>query len=313
MTQPTLNWKRGPVDERDFISKRQTTAPTELPDEFQLPVDIPIYDQQNLGSCVSNSTCVCYRFEAWQLHNTFGFEPSRLFLYYNTREIEGTIYEDSGAYIRDAFKALNKKGLCEEQYFPYIESTFTDAPTQQAYKNGLKYQTLEYARVNQTVDAIRDVLCSGAAVTFGFDVYDSFFDENKWVDNVMPIPKKGEELLGGHAISCIGFSVEKQAFLIQNSWGEDWGDNGLFWMPFDFVISEHCDDFWCIEKINILEDTVEPDPQTPFDTVKELFTEDLILDASKSTIQHLAGVVGCSLKGTFRSKLAKQLAQFLYK
>ena len=40
------------------------------------------------------------------------FMPSRLFIYYNEREIEGTINEDSGAMIRDGIKSVNKQGVC---------------------------------------------------------------------------------------------------------------------------------------------------------------------------------------------------------
>ena len=215
--QYKLNWKPSPFDPRDFKSERHNRVVGQiLPAEFMLP-RVSVYDQKNLGSCTSNSGCLCYKFEAFQLNKSV--EPSRLFLYYNTREIEGTVNEDSGAYIRDVFKALNKRGLCEEKYFPYVESTFKNKPSQEAYDNGLKYQTVKYTAVPKDLTQIKQTIYSGAVVSFGFTVYSSFFGSWDRSTGVMPIPKKGERIEGGHATSLIGWSDSKKCFIVQNSWG----------------------------------------------------------------------------------------------
>jgi len=215
--QYKLNWKPSPFDPRDFKSERHNRVVGQiLPAEFMLP-RVSVYDQRNLGSCTSNSGCLCYKFEAFQLNKSI--EPSRLFLYYNTREIEGTVNEDSGAYIRDVFKALNKRGLCEEKYFPYVESTFKNKPSQEAYDNGLKYQTVKYTAVPKDLTQIKQTIYSGAVVSFGFTVYSSFFGSWDRSTGVMPIPKKGERIEGGHATSLIGWFDSKKCFIVQNSWG----------------------------------------------------------------------------------------------
>ena len=59
------------------------------------------------------------------------------------------------------------------------------------------------------------------------------------------MPKENEEVLGGHAIMAVGYDIQKKVFIIQNSWGDKWGDNGYFYMPFDFITNkEWCSDFW---------------------------------------------------------------------
>lgn len=259
-----LNWVPSPFDARDFKSERHLSAPVTLPTEFSLSIKVPVYDQLDLGSCTSNSGSVCYRHEYAEVKGNFTFEPSRLFLYYNTREIEGTVNEDSGAYIRDVFKALNKKGLCEEKYFPYKVNTFKNKPTQDAYDNGLRYQTVRYAAVPKNLTQIKQTLVSGAAISFGFLVYDSFFGNWDRTTGDMPIPKKGERIQGGHAVTIVGYSDAKQAFYIQNSWGTGWGKDGYFWMPYSFAVSNNADDFWCIEEIkvnNLPEPIPEPEPE----------------------------------------------------
>ncbi len=39
--------------------------------------------------------------------------------------------------------------------------------------------------------------------------------------------------VGGHAVALIGFDDFRRAWLIKNSWGEDWGENGFAWVSYD--------------------------------------------------------------------------------
>ena len=255
-----LNWKKGPQDSRDYKSVRHLSAPVELPSEFELDRQIPIYDQEDIGSCVSNSACACYRYEHAQVTGDFKFDPSRLFEYYNARKLQGWENEDSGAYIRDGFKAMNKWGLANESKWPYVTRDFAKNPPADVYNDGLNNVTVKYAAVEQKESTIKQTLLSGAAVSFGFNVYSSFMYGSWQYQSpaIMPIPKKSEEFLGGHAVTIIGFSDSKKAFLIQNSWGTDWGNNGKFWMPYSFVLNtSECDDFWAIETIKT---STSPDP-----------------------------------------------------
>lgn len=251
MSEFKLNWKPSPYDSRDLETERplKLTA-VKIPVKFELPIQVPIYDQKTLGSCTSNSGCVCYRYEVRE--RLKDFEPSRLFLYYNTRVLEGTQNEDSGAYIRDVFKSLSKSGLAAEKTWPYDINKFTQQPPTEAFDEGRKHLVTKYAKVKQTRLDIQSVLLSGACVSFGFTVYESFMS-GKWASKTgkMPIPKKGEEILGGHAVTIIGWDNRRKSFLIQNSWGESWGQNGKFWMPYTFLLdSDMANDFWCIEEIS---------------------------------------------------------------
>lgn len=196
-----LNWKPSPKDERDFKSLRFLASPVKLPAEFELDRKIPVYNQGGIGSCTSNSACSCFRYEVAQITNNFEFEPSRLFQYYNTRKLQGWENEDSGGYIRDAFKAMNKWGLCFELLWPYQDTlqALVKEPNKQAYENGSKNIAVKYARVDQNEIKIKQTLLSGAAVSFGFMVYSSFYGSWSETTGMMPIPKKSEQLLGGHA------------------------------------------------------------------------------------------------------------------
>lgn len=279
-----LNWKKGPEDSRDYKSVRRLSAPVELPSEFELEKQIPIYDQYDIGSCVANSAASCYRFESAQVIGNFSFNPSRLFVYYNARKLQGWEREDSGAYIRDGFKAMNKWGLANENVWPYVTRDFAKEPTSQVYSDGLNNVIVKYARVEQTETALKETLLTGAAVSFGFNVYNSFMS-GTWdtTTGMMPLPKSTERVIGGHAVTIIGYNDAKKAFLIQNSWGTSWGLKGKFWMPYSFLLDgSECDDFWAIETIKIAGvDPVNPNPPTPPSEIDWLSAAKILFKADK--------------------------------
>ena len=61
------------------------------------------------------------------------------------------------------------------------------------------------------------------------------------------MPKPQEKVLGGHAVMAVGYDDSKQAVLVRNSWGTDWGIRGYFYMPYGYITNANlCDDFWTI-------------------------------------------------------------------
>merc|ERR1712023_266794 len=91
----------------------------------------------------------------------------------------------------------------------------------------------------------------GKPVVFGFTVYSSFESEEVASTGVMPMPQPDEKVLGGHAVMACGFDDEKQAVLVRNSWGKSWGEEGYFWMPYEFISNRDlADDFWMVETID---------------------------------------------------------------
>jgi hypothetical protein len=60
-----------------------------------------VYDQGKLGSCTANAIGFCYHFDELKQDEASPFQPSRLFIYYNERNMEGHVDTDSGAEIHD--------------------------------------------------------------------------------------------------------------------------------------------------------------------------------------------------------------------
>ena len=97
---------------------------------------------------------------------------------------------------------------------------------------------------------LRSCLASGFPFVFGFSVYSSFMSDEVKQTGIMPMPEEDEDMLGGHAVMAAGYDNDTRMFLIRNSWGKKWGDNGYFWMPYDYVSkTNNCSDFWTIRLV----------------------------------------------------------------
>lgn len=213
----------------------------------------PVLDQGDLGSCVANSVSSAVRF-ALRKQKSRDFQPSRLFIYYNARALEGQEKEDSGAYIRDGFKTINKDGACVETSWKYDIAKFADKPPARAYKTAETHQAIEYSSVDQTLSQLKGCIADGFPFVFGFTVYESF--RRIGADGVMSYPQQSEQILGGHAVCAVGYDDDRQAFIIRNSWGSGWADHGDFYMPYSVITNRDlASDFWSVRLIENKEKT----------------------------------------------------------
>jgi C1A family cysteine protease len=179
------------------------------------------------------------------------FTPSRLFIYYNERVMEGTVESDSGAQIRDGIKSVSHLGDCPEQDCPYDISKFAQRPSAKAYKEALKYKAVSYSRLVPTLNQLQGCLASGYPFVFGFTVYESFESQEVANTGLVPMPASSEPVLGGHAVLAVGYDDAAQRFIVRNSWGRDWGQQGYFTMPYPYLTSSSLsDDFWTIRLIS---------------------------------------------------------------
>ena len=197
------------------------------------------------GNCTANAIGFAYQYCAIAQQNMLQFMPSRLFIYYNEREMEGTVDEDAGAHIRDGMKTINREGVCDEKKWPYVVKRFAVKPPPACYGEASTRKSIKYSRVILELDAIKYALSQGFPVIFGFYVYESFGNIGK--DGMMPLPKPGERFRGGHAVAAVGYT--ETHLIVRNSWGNSWGDNGYFYMPQEYVTSDNTADYWALTKI----------------------------------------------------------------
>lgn len=201
------------------------------------------------GNCTANALGAAYQFEQIKQKKK-DFIPSRLFIYYNERAMEGTINEDAGAMIRDGIKTMVKEGVCPETMWEYIENRFRTKPNEECYKTALDNQVLEYLRISPSLYDIKHCLNEGYPISFGFMIYDSFMTEEVARTGIAKMPKSYERCIGGHAVLAVGYDDSKEALIVRNSWGKEWGIDGYFYLPYGFITNSNLsNDFWTIRLV----------------------------------------------------------------
>jgi C1A family cysteine protease len=249
-TKRVFGWKKNPIDERDF--KFSMAMPRQLPPLVDLSNLLPpCFDQGQLSSCTGNATAAAIQFDEIKQKGIIPEQapiPSRLFIYYTGRVLEGSQDADNGCCIRDIVKAVNITGFPPEALWDYVESNVDVEPPRIAYSVAIEHCIKVYKNVNQTIQDLKICLVSGYPIIFGMQVFPSIAEAE--TSGILPMPKEGEFAEGGHCVLIVGYDDSKQAFLVRNSWGTQWGQNGYFWASYSYILNPNlCSDFTCINSI----------------------------------------------------------------
>ena len=242
-----FGWVPDLPDARDYLYSAPEPVLAQLPRQVDLREQCPpVYDQGQLGSCTANAIGAAFEFDQLK-QGLSDFTPSRLFIYYNERAMEGTIDTDSGAMIRDGMKSVHRLGVCTEDTWPYDIAKFTDRPSDDAYTEAKDHQALVYRRVTNRLHQMQACLAQGFPFVFGFTVYESFESEEVARTGEVPLPPRSEQVIGGHAVVAVGYDDASQRFIVRNSWGTGWGMDGYCTMPYGYLTDPQlASDFWAI-------------------------------------------------------------------
>ncbi|GAC1359236.1 MAG: C1 family peptidase [Vulcanimicrobiaceae bacterium] len=248
-----FGYHRDEADARDhaFVPDPQHAAA--LPAHVDLsssPYEPPIYDQKPLASCSAHAIGAMLAFVCAK-EGRGPLTPSRLFIYFNERKLENTIPKDCGAQIRDGMKSIATFGVCDEAHWGYDAAKFADLPPQDpCYTNALQYRAINYFRILGGLPALKACLAAGYPFVFGMSVYSNLSTPQVAQTGVATLPGADDTLLGGHAVTAVGYDDAQQTFRIRNSAGTGWGMKGYFTLPYTFLESSHlADDFWTLRSL----------------------------------------------------------------
>jgi C1A family cysteine protease len=255
MTKHIYNCRPSLKDPRSKLFSARLAYPPQdrppLPNRIDLRCGLPVFDQGKLGSCTANALAAAFQF---QLHDQGlnGITPSRLFIYFNERNMEGTTSTDAGASLSDGIKVLSTVGVCDETNWPYDVTKFADRPTDAAYALAVNAEATQFESI-QSGDLYAACACLAAGNPFvmGITLFNSFESDDVAKTGRVPMPDQSEPMLGGHALLVVGYDTDGEVFIVQNSWSDQWGDKGFCYVPFEYV-RQGAWDLWTIQKVQEL-------------------------------------------------------------
>jgi len=244
-----IKFKNNLLDINKFKARIQTNV-SKVWNDYKISQTIPasvsidnyrtfIYNQGNLGSCTANAFCGAYRVMCIIQKKNTSFIPSRLFFYYKERLVENDVAHDSGADIIDGLKYTKYYGVCSELLWPYVESKFAIKPPVTCDINALQNKIVNYSIIKidkNLLNNIKQLINNKSPVMIAILVYTSFFSNDTIYKGIVTIPnKKTEQLLGGHEMYLTGYNDNTKLFICVNSWGKSWGNNGICYIPYDYL------------------------------------------------------------------------------
>lgn len=256
MPQHRYGWRPSAPDSRNFTTavsdEEVAAAPAEYDPRGQDTAP-SVVNQLQIGSCTGNAFRTAMLRALLLAGKELPEDLSRLHIYGGERNREGTFPEDSGAIGHDAFKFARKEGIALESAWPYGDgSTFnSEADFEKAQRAAVKYKIKQYSHPHPDAETFKAVLASGRYIAFGFSVYESFESAQVAETGIVPLPKRGEQLLGGHEVVAVGYLLQggKLYFLCQNSWGTEWGLEGFFLFPAAYLFGYGTSDWRCIDLV----------------------------------------------------------------
>lgn len=200
----------------------------------------PRGDQGQQGSCVAWSSAYGARtiLEAASSGddpNRIKFSPS---FTYNQISLEGC----QGSYIQRAMELMANQGSLPLSRFPYSDADCSREPDPALKQEAGQYKIHGFTRLTQgdninaiSVRSVKEHLAKDAPVVIGMMVGQSFMQDMKGKELWQPQGVDASQVgMGGHAMCVIGYDDRKfgGAFQIMNSWGNEWGDNGIGWVRY---------------------------------------------------------------------------------
>lgn len=229
------NIKPSPIDYRDYTLDKLVVNAPNVPNEYITPIDIlPITDQGQTSTCFANSIALSRYIQEYIQNGTSG-RFSITYFYGNRADTDS---QDEGMCPRDGFKRLAEYGDCH-----WVDCDgFYDYPTSKAiYKRRKEeldmlakpYRISKYYRLSSKFD-IKVALIELGVVSGAFPVFECLYSPSE--DGKIIYDPKDTDICGYHAMTIIGYN--NYGWIVANSWGTDYGKNGIINLPYDYPINE---------------------------------------------------------------------------
>lgn len=184
----------------------------------------PIRDQGSCGSCWAFAATTTF---AWRLCITTQGEKNFMLSPQDLVSCDENDFGCNGGSMVNSWKYLLENGVVSDTCYPYESGTGSVPACRQTCVNQeewVKYKAAD-SNVFYGPDAFKEEIQKNGPVHTHFEVYNDFFD---YAGGIYRHVSGG--LAGWHAVPIIGWGVEEGTnfWIVQNSWGDAWGEKGYF-------------------------------------------------------------------------------------
>lgn len=197
------------LDKRDVLTSEIYPFPIRIPETCPPPFDLDILDQNGFPHCVGYAGASIKQEKELRERIRKIFDGD-----WNYRECKKIDeYSGQGTFLRIMLKVFQKIGA---------------KPKDEPESEAIKYRIGGYAKVDDlSFEGLKKAIYVNGILLAGFTG-----SNQGWQNSYIRMPKAGEQTWG-HAVALIGYN--KDYIIGQNSWGKDWGDKGLFYVPKDYM------------------------------------------------------------------------------
>ena len=253
------------VDFRDLEYRaRLVSLPDQYPSEETIGGYFPKYQSADMvlnqgqeGACTGFGLAAVVNYLRWEQQIPISKaenkklpavkRASARMMYQNARlydEWKGEDYDGSSC--RGAMKGFQKHGVCTEDFWPNFEANGENGRAREGWDGNAPLTPLgAYYRIDsRSLVDMQSAIYETHAIYVSADVHDGWDNmENRRSLAAATIKPQRKKELGGHAFAIVGYTSD--GFIVQNSWGPEWGFHGFGLLPYAEWI-KHGHDAWTL-------------------------------------------------------------------
>lgn len=264
------NLKRGIYRKASYAKSLETVEIVTEDILINLPFQIDhsknmssVKNQGRLGSCVGFASVAmkeCQEKEEHEREITTGkkdhragkeYDLSEQWVYWNCKKIDSWPNEE-GTSIRCAMKVLKQIGVPTENAWPYTDSKINVGEPKRWAKLIARWAAIQsYWRIDNLAE-LKTALAE-SPIVIGVPVFEEWFNP---VKGLISYPSNPYNILGGHAIACVGYDDSKEVVKFKNSWSSNWGYNGYGYLSYSYL-NDFLWDAWVAKDVSVTRNMIK--------------------------------------------------------
>lgn len=251
-----------PMIERGVVVAEQPLAESYVPAGGIKPlpsVDLrknfsPVRDQGTYGACTSFAVTAMYEY-AMNLHSASAAPAamSEGFLYYYSNVASGR--GECGSNFFEQLDILSSKGIPPREMYSFESAQKGIEPGGDVGGEARNHRVVRALQIpladngSDKYEALRanhkiltQALTEGYPVGVSLRINDSFGAGGAYISR----PDGAAETMAGHAMVIVGYSERDKCYIVRNSWGRDFGENGYCYVSASYIDDPDFNNFACI-------------------------------------------------------------------